>query len=101
MYLEQSNGTKDGVELTDPPYGQVYIGVAALARRYGVSLETVRSWRKRGKLPPAHRPSGALFWPIQAIVEWERQTKEAVSLIRPTGVKSVRRSLQIGRRKWS
>jgi len=72
-----------------------YISIKQLALRYDRPIETVRTWRKRGLLPPAYRFGGMLYWLRADIENWEKTRRERLATAPIGHVKSIHRSLRI------
>jgi hypothetical protein len=45
---------------------------ADVADRYGVSVHTVRGWRRRRVAPPAHKIGGKVLYRLDELEAWER-----------------------------
>jgi excisionase family DNA binding protein len=52
--------------------GKAYLGPGDIATLLGVSLHTVRAWRKHGRLPPAYKVGKLLRWDRASIEDWLR-----------------------------
>ena len=59
------------------PVAREYLGVADLADYLGISVNTIRHWRKRGMLPPACKLGRLVRWPRIAIDQWAAAHNEA------------------------
>jgi predicted DNA-binding transcriptional regulator AlpA len=56
---------------------------ADLARRYGVSRQTIWTWRRRGIIPDALQISPNLIgWPPDVIEQWEHERPGAVGKLK-------------------
>lgn len=56
--------------------GQEYITTRQLARRWNMSVDTLRKWRYEGRGPRYFKPSGPngnALYKIADIEEWERE----------------------------
>lgn len=53
-------------------HGKEYLGPEDIATMLGVSLHTVRAWRKHGRLPPAYKVGKLLRWDRVGIENWLR-----------------------------
>lgn len=68
------------------PREKDFLGPEDIAGILGVSLHTVRAWRRRGYLPPAIKLGKLLRWPRTAIQAWiadhqeGRANKDDISL---------------------
>jgi len=45
---------------------------AGVAERYGVSVHTVRGWRRRRMGPPAHKIGGKVLYRLDELEAWEQ-----------------------------
>lgn len=63
------------MEALGNPSGE-FLSLNALARRYGISVETIRHWRKKGRLPKAYRFVGRVLYKLADIVKWEEVNRE-------------------------
>lgn len=53
-----------------------FLTTAELAERYGVSPQTIRSWRFKRTGPPYIKPCGKrgnVYYPIETLTAWEAQ----------------------------
>jgi predicted DNA-binding transcriptional regulator AlpA len=54
------------------PTPEIYLSIAQVCERLGVSRAAINRWRKNGTFPPARQFSpGCVRWPLSAIIEWE------------------------------
>jgi excisionase family DNA binding protein len=64
--------------------GKDYLGPGDIATLLGVSLHTVRAWRKHGRLPAAYKVGKILRWERVDIENWVKGHREkARSSVRP------------------
>jgi uncharacterized protein YjcR len=57
--------------------GQKFLSNEDLASRYGVSLATVRDWRRHRTGPIATKVGALVRYALADVIDWERQNREA------------------------
>ncbi len=60
-----------------------YADEKELAKEFDVSIQTLRTWRRKGKGPPWVKAPGGIFYAIQESREWLRS-----SLVQPLRAKA-------------
>jgi predicted DNA-binding transcriptional regulator AlpA len=53
-----------------------FLTTVELASRYGVSLMTIRDWRKKGTGPVATKLGGLVRYALADVLAWERSRRD-------------------------
>ena len=68
------------IEPTPQPYPKpVFVTVDDVAKRLQVKPQTVRRWRRAGKLPSAMTLGGVIRWPAEVIDGWMADQEPEIS----------------------
>lgn len=70
-------GAADVVEITPGPAGPVMVNQPQLAREQGVTVNTIRRWRRLRILPPAVKIRGNIYFLRADIERWRQQLPAA------------------------
>jgi DNA-binding transcriptional MerR regulator len=56
-----------------------FLSIEELAERYGLSVNTIRSWRQLGTGPVATKIGGALRYAMDDVLTWEKENRDEES----------------------
>lgn len=77
---------------------QGYLSMADMATYLGVTISTVRAWRKRGLLPPAYKFGRLVRWSRATIDQWVAARAEETRKRRAIDVRLGQARLALRRR---